>query len=382
MKKSKLFITNIVYFVCVCTLVTLYILDNVIDFSFVNNAVYDTIFSTILQVGIMFVLPITLYTILRKQKLKTTFSDFKYKSISPLSVLYCIIIGIGCYLLNLAIASFFSGLIHLFGYETVPTISSGSGDANNAWGLLLNLLLVAVFPAICEENVHRGMLLNGYSSLGIKRAVILSSVMFGLLHLNINQFFYATILGFLIAMADVMCMSIVPGIIIHFLNNGLGIYLNFATDKNIFGGRVLPWLENLMTGGGTVTAFFTSFLFLSCLVGLLMLFYYLLLKEMRIKKAKGLYKDAMQIKTNAKEREMLNKINPNAQPFSNTYLQNLEALNSMLKKYDVKPSNKDLVFSKKESKYHKPTLSELMLIIGTLILTVSITIFTFVWGLL
>lgn len=380
MRNNKLFYTNLVYFICACLIVTLYILNNVIDFSFMPDDVYDTLFSIVLQVGILFVLPISLYSAFTKQKLKTTFKQFRYNGISFASIVYCIIIGICCYLLNLAIASFFSGLIRLFGYESVPTYTPNT-SSNSVEGLLLNLFLVAVLPAICEENIHRGMLLSGYSSLGLKRAVILSSLMFGLMHLNVNQFFYATILGFLMSISVVISKSIVPGMIIHFLNNALGIYLNYATQKNIFGGKILPALSNLLTGGGTITAFISSFLFLACLIGIMIFFYYLLLKETRVKKVKKLFEDVMKIDTTAKEREMIKSLDKNARPFTNTYIRNLETLNSMLMQYNVN-SSKDLVFRAEENKYNKPTLSERILIIGTLILTVSITIFTFVWGLL
>ncbi len=381
MKKTTLFYTNLIYFICACALVLLYILDNVIDFSFVDPTLYEALFSVVLQVGLLFVLPITLYSIFTKQSPKQTFKDFRYKKISLLCVVYCIIIGLCCYFLNLAVASFFSSIIRLFGYETVPS-TGGAAASDQIGSLILNIILVAVLPAICEENLHRGLLLSGYSKLGMKKAIILSSVFFGLLHLNINQFFYATILGFLMALSVVICKSIYPGMIIHFLNNALSVYLNYATQHNLFGGKVLPTIEQIIAGGGTFNAFVSSFLFLSFIVGVIILFYYLLLKEMRIKKIQQLFDDAMKIETTAKEKEKLKNIDPKARPFSNTYLNNLETLNSMLMKYNGIGDNKKQVFTKEESSSKKFTLSERILVIATFVLTVSITIFTFIWGLL
>ena len=58
-------------------------------------------------------------------------------------------------------------------------------------------------------------------------------------------------------------------------------------------------------------------------------------------------------------------------------------LNSMLNKYNgVKDNKKQPVFTQEESSSKKFTLSELMLLIGSLVLTISITVFTFIWGLL
>ena len=80
-------------------------------------------------------------------------------------------------------------------------------------------------------------IISEYKKLGLKKAVILSGLMFGLIHLNINQFFYATIIGMVLAVVTLYSRSIFPAMIIHFMNNGLNVYFSFAKARGIFGAN-------------------------------------------------------------------------------------------------------------------------------------------------
>lgn len=62
-------------------------------------------------------------------------------------------------------------------------------------------LLIGVYGPFCEEFVFRGMLYGGYKKSGkIIGAVLLSSMAFGLMHMNFNQALYAFAIGILLAM--------------------------------------------------------------------------------------------------------------------------------------------------------------------------------------
>ncbi len=57
-------------------------------------------------------------------------------------------------------------------------------------------IVIAVMAPACEEFIFRGVILSGLRSGGrILGAVILQGVMFGFLHLNLNQMLYAAVLG-------------------------------------------------------------------------------------------------------------------------------------------------------------------------------------------
>lgn len=201
-----------------------------------NTIVADITITTIIQVGIMLILPLVLYLFMFKDKPKQMLSDFGFKKLNLKSVLICFAIGILTFFLNLFIANFFRILINYAGFNSG---GSSSGPVYDTFPkFLVNVLSVAILPAICEEFVHRGLLVGGLSkTIGYKKAILISSLLFGLMHLNIQQFFYATILGVLMGFIAAMTRSIWPAVIIHFCNNFINTYLSFAETTGIFGGN-------------------------------------------------------------------------------------------------------------------------------------------------
>lgn len=198
----------------------------------------DYISSFLIQIMVMFAIPMLLYTLFVSKSFKQTFKDTGFKKISSRMIGITIILGIVLYFINNFVAQFFSSLISLFGYENLTQTTT----VTFTYELLFReFLLSCILPGICEEFLHRGIMLFAGKKCGNTRYVLItSSILFGLMHLNINQFFYASILGFLMGYVAIVSDSIYPSIIIHFLNNFLntyfyyGYYLNwpFATFIN------------------------------------------------------------------------------------------------------------------------------------------------------
>lgn len=99
------------------------------------------------------------------------------------------------------------------------------------------LLAVAVVPAVCEEVLFRGVVLAGLQP-GRRpvTAVVVSSLLFGLSHPNLEQFVPATLMGLALGALALRSGSIVPGIVAHATINTLG----FFAWGNIFGKGGLP----------------------------------------------------------------------------------------------------------------------------------------------
>ncbi len=88
------------------------------------------------------------------------------------------------------------------------------------------LLVVAVVPAICEELAFRGFILSGLRHLGHRwRAIILTSIFFGVTHPIFQQSLVACIVGVLLGFIAVQTGSILPGIVFHMVHNSLGVLL-------------------------------------------------------------------------------------------------------------------------------------------------------------
>lgn len=157
-------------------------------------------------------------------------------------------------------------LVHLLGGEMIQTYQILL-DA----GSTLALLVGALVPAICEELSFRGYVLGALRSLGPTAAVVLTGLLFGALHLSIVRLIPLTVLGMLWALAVQRSGSILPGMIMHLLNNGIALLLTFfvqdhASPAELQGLETLPaaaaWTSiamlTLMAAALTAAAYFLA----------------------------------------------------------------------------------------------------------------------------
>lgn len=376
--RSKLWTANFIYFIILCLFVCVRIFTSFVDTSAMDPYLESAVFDVFLQVGIMFLLPLWLYSMLRKQKMGQTFKEFKFRKIGIVAILIAVAMGIICYVLNVAVASLGSGILGLLGFEGVPSFGSGRTSAiegTSFWAFLINMVLIAVLPAIGEETTHRGLLLGGMSSMGFKRAIILSSLMFGLIHLNIDQTLYTFVLGALMAFSVVVSGSIFPAMIIHFMFNGISTYFAHAQKAGWFGGDWWASATEWMSNAGLYTLFFISLVVLVVLVVGLLGLYWLLFKQTRLKRVNKIFKNVV---LNTDDNEKLNKVNKNKSvPLGAEHIKNIQVLNQMLAKYNV--STQDLIFGD-QFKYEKPTKWDNLFFWASLALGTIITIFTLIWG--
>ena len=373
-KNSLVFSSMMTYFILMTCFVLVRIFFIYVELPF-SSEVNDLISTVFVQVGLMFFVTLFLFSFFRKQKIKVSFEEFGFKKLKLLPIIISLLIGILCYVLNTFVASFFSNIISFLGYEKSPSFSvlSSSGDYS-ILAFLLQVVSIAILPAICEEMAHRGLLLRGLSTLGLMQALIISSILFGLMHLNINQFFFATVLGFMIGLTVVISKNIFPAIIIHFTNNFLSVYLVFAYFNGWFGGNFTRLFENFLYGNGSILSFFLSSVFvLGIIMFALIVLFVWLLKETRIKKVKKMLSDIAEINKEYSSSPQNFNSNPN--------FMNIKNLNKLMGNYNIKSLN-SMIFTEIENKKQKPTAMEIVLIVASVLVGGLITLSTFIWGIL
>lgn len=99
---------------------------------------------------------------------------------------------------------------------------------------ILYILSVAVVPAIAEEFALRGIVLGKLRQFGDSFAVVVSAILFGILHGNIIQIPFAFILGLVFSFIVVKTNSLLPTIIIHFLNNCFAVIISIMESSMKF----------------------------------------------------------------------------------------------------------------------------------------------------
>ncbi|MDR1837372.1 MAG: CPBP family intramembrane metalloprotease [Treponema sp.] len=90
--------------------------------------------------------------------------------------------------------------------------------------IILSIILVGIIPAFVEEMFFRGVILSGFKeNYSQKKAIIVSSLLFGIIHLNPWQFVTAFIIGLISAWICLQTKSILPSIYMHLFNNMLSV---------------------------------------------------------------------------------------------------------------------------------------------------------------
>lgn len=133
--------------------------------------------------------------------------------------------------------SIFDSFLSLFGYETSSVIE----DIPMEGGLLfLALFTIAVLPAIGEEFIFRGIILESTKKLGTAQACIINGLLFSLFHCNPSQTCYTFLMGAGWALVAIRCNSIWPTVIAHFLNNAYSVLMMYAMQYMNFNIEAIP----------------------------------------------------------------------------------------------------------------------------------------------
>lgn len=89
----------------------------------------------------------------------------------------------------------------------------------------VNILVVALMPAICEELLFRGFILSSFSKDGeiTNSAIIITGLLFGILHLYLFKILPIAVLGMALSLIVKKTKSIIPSMSMHFLNNLISV---------------------------------------------------------------------------------------------------------------------------------------------------------------
>ena len=141
----------------------------------------------------------------------------------------------------------------LFGYALVPTMLFVSNLTSLfstnyvqdsvqeliAYPFVVQLLIIAVLPACVEEFVFRGLIYHSYRKNGILGAAVLSGLVFGLMHLNINQLSYAAVMGIIFALLVEATGSMYSSMLAHFAANSYSVILMQLVSMTSGGSELL-----------------------------------------------------------------------------------------------------------------------------------------------
>lgn len=102
------------------------------------------------------------------------------------------------------------------------------------FGFGLTFLSTAIVPALVEEFACRGIILGSLRKFGDNFALMVSSVIFGLLHGNFEQIPFAFVMGLFLGFTVIKTNSLRVAISIHFFTNFISVFFSyFLNDASV-----------------------------------------------------------------------------------------------------------------------------------------------------
>lgn len=145
---------------------------------------------------------------------------YPIREVAPLKTdkMTFIIVGLvllGTYFGLSGVNQWFLSFLEGFGYVAdVPAMAP-----KTPLNVILSVVFICIVPALSEEFLFRGVLIRATKSLGQIWCAVISAAAFSLYHMSPNQTVYQFIVGILYAVIAIKLDSLVPTVILHFLNN-------------------------------------------------------------------------------------------------------------------------------------------------------------------
>jgi membrane protease YdiL (CAAX protease family) len=116
---------------------------------------------------------------------------------------------------------------------------------------VVSLIYAALIAPVFEELIFRKLLLDKLRRFGDVPAILMTGIAFGLFHLNLSQFFYATVLGFIFAYVVIRTNNIIYSIILHMMINFISTAITpLVTNQNMIGMMLIGvWVMVSITIG-------------------------------------------------------------------------------------------------------------------------------------
>ena len=154
---------------------------------------------------------------------------FKQKNSSVTSILF-ILTGIASMFLLNNFINYYTTFLNLI---DIPS-SAISYNINSKTSYFISIISLCIFPAIGEELIFRGIVVNSLKTKSKTLAIVLSSIMFSIFHFNLAQLPYPFLFGLVLAIAYLYTNNITVPITMHFFNNFINISIQYFKKSSPF----------------------------------------------------------------------------------------------------------------------------------------------------
>lgn len=213
---------------------------------------WDFHYGILITEFLLIALPTVIYVKSRGASLRR---ELRFNRLGLVDALLVVVAFVSAYFVAVFLNLLGEILLSLLGNLIVPDIPL----AENPMEYLVLIFVIAGSAGICEEILFRGFIMRAYEKLGMWPNIIVTALLFSILHLNIQNllapFFLGVILGFVVYKTN----SIFAGILGHFINNGISVTWGYVIMNLPFYRDISP--EQVQQGMTTESLLGAALLF-------------------------------------------------------------------------------------------------------------------------
>lgn len=173
--------------------------------------------------GLAFVL---IYLNVKKINIKTA---MPFKKLKPVNIPILLVMSVALLFAAMPILNIVYSFLESINYQFTESAPYESVGAE-----IFAILVISLLPAVCEEFVFRGMVMRGFQHKGKWFAIIVSALLFTLMHGNPVQTVHPLIIGIAMGFAVFTTGSIFASMILHFGNNLFAMLLELYLWNSMF----------------------------------------------------------------------------------------------------------------------------------------------------
>jgi membrane protease YdiL (CAAX protease family) len=169
-------------------------------------------------------------------------SLFQNKRINTMLVAFIVFFSMSYMIVASELENIFASIFGRMRFvgEFMTNISKGPGIG----GLIASIFVIGVVPSIAEETLFRGVIQKNLSlRYGILKALIVTSLLFALVHINLSSIVSIFLLGLMLGYLYLKTQNLMYPIILHFFYN---LSADLLTRSNVIE------IKGLTTGHTTI----------------------------------------------------------------------------------------------------------------------------------
>lgn len=129
-------------------------------------------------------------------------------------------------------AVFVSMYATTFSYFLFGTPDQGDILPQTALGTVQMIFSLCVLAPVLEELLCRGIIMKMLEKYGIAAEILVSAIIFAMLHVSAQSMIAIFFIGMLFGAVKKVTGSIIPGMIMHCVNNGMSFAMTAVTENN------------------------------------------------------------------------------------------------------------------------------------------------------